>query len=147
MGAFSETVEHWVGEFLSSTRGEIEARGFGERAGAVLAAFLDNACGNEVAPEDLAEPNIVDGVAIGLGPLQLSDAEREKTPALLEAFLAYLESSGRLGGGEDLGRHARHTATAHLLKRRQRRSTIKVGPNDPCPCGSGRKYKKCCMNA
>jgi len=21
----------------------------------------------------------------------------------------------------------------------------KVGPNDPCPCGSGRKYKKCCM--
>ncbi|MCQ2354328.1 MAG: preprotein translocase subunit SecA [Clostridia bacterium] len=20
----------------------------------------------------------------------------------------------------------------------------KVGPNDPCPCGSGRKYKKCC---
>ena len=21
----------------------------------------------------------------------------------------------------------------------------KVGPNDPCPCGSGKKYKKCCM--
>ena len=21
----------------------------------------------------------------------------------------------------------------------------KVGRNDPCPCGSGRKYKKCCM--
>ena len=20
----------------------------------------------------------------------------------------------------------------------------KVGPNDPCPCGSGKKYKKCC---
>jgi len=25
-----------------------------------------------------------------------------------------------------------------------RRSTPKVGRNDPCPCGSGRKYKKCC---
>ena len=22
---------------------------------------------------------------------------------------------------------------------------IKVGRNDPCPCGSGKKYKKCCM--
>lgn len=22
----------------------------------------------------------------------------------------------------------------------------KVGRNDPCPCGSGRKYKKCCLN-
>jgi uncharacterized protein YecA (UPF0149 family) len=21
----------------------------------------------------------------------------------------------------------------------------KVGRNDPCPCGSGRKYKKCCL--
>ncbi|MDR0369519.1 MAG: SEC-C domain-containing protein [Candidatus Peribacteria bacterium] len=20
----------------------------------------------------------------------------------------------------------------------------KVRPNDPCPCGSGKKYKKCC---
>ena len=24
------------------------------------------------------------------------------------------------------------------------RSSPKVGRNDPCPCGSGRKYKKCC---
>ena len=23
---------------------------------------------------------------------------------------------------------------------------IKVGRNDPCPCGSGKKYKKCCIN-
>ena len=25
------------------------------------------------------------------------------------------------------------------------RAAAKVGRNDPCPCGSGRKYKKCCM--
>ncbi|MBA3472767.1 MAG: SEC-C domain-containing protein [Rubrobacter sp.] len=24
------------------------------------------------------------------------------------------------------------------------RNPVKVGRNDPCPCGSGRKYKKCC---
>lgn len=24
-------------------------------------------------------------------------------------------------------------------------SKAKAGPNDPCPCGSGRKFKKCCM--
>ena len=22
-----------------------------------------------------------------------------------------------------------------------------IGRNDPCPCGSGRKYKKCCLEA
>jgi len=26
----------------------------------------------------------------------------------------------------------------------QRRVAQKVGRNDPCPCGSGKKYKKCC---
>jgi len=25
-------------------------------------------------------------------------------------------------------------------------SKPKVGRNDPCPCGSGKKFKKCCMN-
>jgi len=27
-----------------------------------------------------------------------------------------------------------------------RRVALKVGRNDPCPCGSGKKYKKCCLN-
>lgn len=26
------------------------------------------------------------------------------------------------------------------------RQTKKIGRNDPCPCGSGKKYKHCCMN-
>ena len=26
-----------------------------------------------------------------------------------------------------------------------RNSEFKVGRNDPCPCGSGKKYKKCCL--
>jgi hypothetical protein len=25
-----------------------------------------------------------------------------------------------------------------------RRPSDKVGRNDPCPCGSGKKYKRCC---
>lgn len=27
-----------------------------------------------------------------------------------------------------------------------KRDTPKVGRNEPCPCGSGKKYKKCCLN-
>lgn len=26
-----------------------------------------------------------------------------------------------------------------------RREAPKIGRNDPCPCGSGKKYKKCCL--
>ena len=43
--------------------------------------------------------------------------------------------TGESGGSED---------TASSGKKEPVRKTIKVGPNDPCPCGSGKKYKKCC---
>ncbi|VEB85109.1 preprotein translocase subunit SecA [Citrobacter koseri] len=26
------------------------------------------------------------------------------------------------------------------------RAEVKVGRNDPCPCGSGKKYKQCCLH-
>ena len=32
-----------------------------------------------------------------------------------------------------------------VKKQPVRNKDAKVGPNDPCPCGSGKKYKKCCM--
>ncbi|MBR5949666.1 MAG: preprotein translocase subunit SecA [Clostridia bacterium] len=35
-------------------------------------------------------------------------------------------------------------ADASNEKSKPKRVDKKVGPNDPCPCGSGKKYKKCC---
>ncbi len=44
---------------------------------------------------------------------------------------------------------AKETGTAAsgkpTVKQAPIRKEKKVGPNDPCPCGSGKKYKKCCM--
>ncbi len=34
---------------------------------------------------------------------------------------------------------------AQVKKQPVKKAATKVGPNDPCPCGSGQKYKKCCM--
>lgn len=31
-----------------------------------------------------------------------------------------------------------------VIDHRQRLTSNKIGRNDPCPCGSGKKYKKCC---
>ncbi len=36
--------------------------------------------------------------------------------------------------------HGHHAPQAPLV-----RTAAKVGRNDPCPCGSGKKHKKCCM--
>ena len=44
---------------------------------------------------------------------------------------------------------AKETSTSAPDKSQVKRAPVrkehKVGPNDPCPCGSGKKYKKCCM--
>ncbi len=37
---------------------------------------------------------------------------------------------------KELYKEQKNSRTVHLEK--------KVYPNDPCPCGSGKKYKKCC---
>lgn len=45
-------------------------------------------------------------------------------------------------------------AYRYFLPRRQRtanasptqRHSVHIGRNDPCPCGSGKKYKRCCCN-
>ena len=42
---------------------------------------------------------------------------------------------------------AQETGTSgdSVMKKQPVRTQKKAGPNDPCPCGSGLKYKKCCM--
>ena len=81
-----------------------------------------------------------------------------------------VEAQPELAGGDGNGRRPRNLATSvdeleEAFQRRKRReleearmagsgeyqpvqqvvrSGAKVGRNDPCPCGSGKKYKKCC---
>ncbi len=47
------------------------------------------------------------------------------------------------------GRHNRLKSLYRLYKREhhqpKRLTKGKIGRNDPCPCGSGKKYKKCCL--
>jgi preprotein translocase subunit SecA len=50
---------------------------------------------------------------------------------------AYARASGAAGGQSAADQGAGRVQTL-------RRETPKVGRNDPCPCGSGKKYKQCC---
>ncbi|WP_206171742.1 SEC-C metal-binding domain-containing protein [Thiorhodococcus mannitoliphagus] len=51
------------------------------------------------------------------------------------------------------GRHARLKALYRGYQARNARRAARIAPrqsvgrNDPCPCGSGKKYKKCCLDA
>ena len=64
---------------------------------------------------------------------QLSSDVREtiidQLPATLQMIAAYWRSSDS------------------LFPRRQPNRAAKIGRNAPCPCGSGKKYKRCCGSA
>lgn len=45
-----------------------------------------------------------------------------------------------------LSKEKRDEITRRWRASKQAVSEKTVGRNDPCPCGSGKKYKKCCMN-
>ena len=51
--------------------------------------------------------------------------------------------SGSAGSLEASGPRATRTGGDDAAVRTVRRDTSKIGRNEPCPCGSGKKYKKC----
>ena len=74
----------------------------------------------------------------------MTNAIREETVRRLYAF--------QLRTDEEVRREKVATITAEsaggdkTVKRQPVRKQVKIGPNDPCPCGSGKKYKKCCRD-
>ncbi|MBQ7095003.1 MAG: preprotein translocase subunit SecA [Clostridia bacterium] len=75
---------------------------------------------------DAMTENIKEETVRGLLSLRLRKEEEVKREAVAK-------ETGTSGGD---GSDAKKKAPAKVGK--------KVGPNDPCPCGSGKKYKKCC---
>ena len=51
---------------------------------------------------------------------------------------------GGFGGAQGGSSTVQNESSAPQIATPVVRDTPKVGRNDPCPCGSGKKYKKCC---
>ena len=68
---------------------------------------------------------------------------REET--VRRAFLAYPKPQQELQRKRVAQETGTDAANNTQVKKVPVRKDKKAGPNDPCPCGSGKKYKKCCM--
>jgi hypothetical protein len=145
-----ETIAAWVGDFGESPSFSLLPAPAKEYANEILARFLQRACEErDVAPADLAEGDLRPALVDGVGALELPRSVREAVPELCGAFLQELERQGRLAGGAGLARTVRALGRAFRETydpQPIRNPGAKLGRNDPCPCGSGRKYKQCCMN-
>ena len=105
----------------------------------------------EVSAEDLARQ------CAGVRWLRLDvencvDATEPDAAALVE-FHALYELDGVVRQLGERSAFLRHEGRLYyvdgspLRPAAYRREAPKVGRNDPCPCGSGKKYKKCCGRA
>jgi hypothetical protein len=146
-----EKIENWVSDFCQCDGLSAFSSALREPAGQLLVTFLRASCeGRSIEPEEVEEADVKAALLGPVARLAVPEAVREDVPRLCGAFLAYLEAEGRLGGGRLLGAYAAALKSGYLEAAFGKKKPIirpgsKLGRNDPCPCGSGRKYKKCCM--
>lgn len=143
-------IENWASDFTQSDAASAFSPGVREYASQVLSDLLERACSvHGRAPGDLGRDDLLpayDVVALGGG---MPDSVAERVPDLCAAFLAFLQAEGRLAEGRRIGmelraRKPRRARTPGGGAAPERRPGPKVELNGPCPCGSGRKFKKCC---
>lgn len=153
MGPYTrERIENWVGDFCASDAIRRIPGGLREHAHDVLVRFFVAACEHrDVEPEDVEEGDVKSALLGPIAKLKLPESTKATVPALCGAFLSDLETQGRLGGGRVLGAYASALKEAFEEAASGKPKPIvrpgsRLKRNDPCPCGSGKKYKKCCMN-
>ncbi|MEO0135998.1 MAG: SEC-C metal-binding domain-containing protein [candidate division WOR-3 bacterium] len=91
--------------------------------------------------------------------LALSKEASKDIPEIIILFLDFLEGEGHIKNSRQLKKVVQDNTKEFIkmlpsgkvsskkLTNPQEAvvaSEIKIGRNDPCPCGSGKKYKKCC---
>jgi hypothetical protein len=156
---FDNRWENWAGDFAES----------------FASAGLDPSV-REFVPEILHEfgaavraldPDFPDAVSSGtfatvltetMPRLALPDQARPHVPEVIARFLDNLRESGKVGEGAEWAAQIRVIGRSYQERLkpgggvkgvtiRRAEGVSPLGRNDPCPCGSGKKYKKCCMRS
>jgi len=147
----AERLAGWVSDFCQGDSFGPYPGGLAESAETLLLHWLRAACDRrDVEPEDLTVDDLREALLIDCARLDLAADAHAAVPALCRDFLADLEPAGRLADGRALGQFvlAADASYQRAVKgevEQLRRPGAKLGRNDPCPCGSGKKYKRCCL--
>jgi len=99
----------------------------------------------------VARPAAPSGIFAPPRPSQMQENRPAPASSVSAAAARATAPRGGIFGGSSSGAAATAAATAPVparvggddVARTVRREEPKVGRNDPCPCGSGKKYKKC----
>ena len=96
------------------------------------------------------EPHVRRRAAFALGLSEATEADAKMWQRIVDGLPAIVPlAEGNFPNKPKLlNNDAAHTSDALLppVVGTVRNQAPKVGRNDPCPCGSGKKYKKCCID-
>jgi hypothetical protein len=144
-----ETIATWISDFTESAAYRDLPAAAKEWASEILPAFLRRACAErDVGPGEIEQADLKPALLEGVGTLALPDSVQSLVPNVCAALLGELETQGRLADGRMLGAYVRALRGAYNERNTPkpiRNPGSRIGRNDPCPCGSGKKYKRCCM--
>lgn len=158
-------------DFQESKAIKSKTTAYKENANYVVKSFLDYVFFHEHKEIREMTDEHVKHFMLEFAPRKLTFAteDTKKVPEILADFLIFLETEGHIHNGVQLGDIAKANSRAFMkVMPKQKKATTKkavkptkkkvptkkskkkvvleakVGRNDPCPCGSGKKYKKCC---
>ncbi len=154
---FDNRWDNWSGDFAETFGAGLLDPSVRDPCPEILAHFgqavraIDPEFPDEVSPGTFARV-----LTESMPRLKLPDEARAHAPEVVARFLEYLRESGRVGEGDDWAAQVRVIARSYQERLKPgggvKGETIRkpsgvspVGRNDPCPCGSGKKFKKCCM--
>lgn len=105
---------------------------------------------SEVKPEEV-EAWSKGSVWHGLEILNTEKGQANDSTGVVE-FNAFYQVQGKIHKHHEIAEFKKHDGKwyfydGQLIQDTVKREGPKVGRNDPCPCGSGKKYKKCCLTA
>ena len=114
---------------MDELRNGIGLQGYGRKDPVVQYRMI----GSEMF-DQMIESIKVDVVKLLMNMRKQKDLRRAETAKITNAALQAINS---VDGGQS-------TLENHEVNRTVVREEPKIGRNDPCPCGSGKKYKNCC---
>jgi len=150
---FSQT-DSYIDEYTGSQQFLFVDPVIKESADGVLRAFFEHAAKRGADSLESLTAKTVEAVLLqDMGRLVVSVEAKRALPNLLEGFFGYLKDTGRFPAAGSWQICVEAMAKRFTDSIREdgsvkgetfKKNYSETGRNDPCVCGSGKKFKKCC---
>lgn len=154
---FDNRWDNWSGDFAESFAASLLDAQVRSHVPEILAHFGEAV--RKIDPEfpdDLAPGTFAKVMTESMPRLALPEGVRSHVPEVVAQFFESLRDAGRVAEGAEWAARIRVLGASYRERLkpgggvrgetiRKPRGASPVGRNDPCPCGSGKKYKKCCL--